>query len=143
MLPEMRDTLRDTRELYSAIDKGDYSRTGPIEGWVAKFNDKETAGLAFKQTLQALKNLQITRLTPVSNFEIQMIEQLYADWRKNPQANLGALEEAAKLLERQIGYIEDAARYRAKTGSVENYLYDQFLPQEEPEIDLSGVPEDE
>ena len=110
-LPEMEQALADTRALYQAIDNGEYQRTGRFEGNLFRLVDQDTARLAAKQVLQTLKNLQITNLAPVTENEIALIEDLYASVRKDPEANLGALEAAIEMMENKIALINKMGQY--------------------------------
>lgn len=141
-LPAMEGALADTIALRDAIRSGEYQKTGFFEGRFMRFNDEETAKLAAKQVMQTLKNLQITNLAPVTEKEIQLIEDLYASVLKNPAANVGALEAAIEMMQGKIAGINQMGQYFVNNG---NTLRDFGISQRwrtappDEEIEIDGV----
>jgi hypothetical protein len=141
-MPELEGALADTEQLIQDIQSGQYQKTGFLEGRLARYTDKEVARLQAKAVMQALKNLQITKLTPVSNFEIDLIQSLYADVLSDPIANIGKLEEAADVLRGKIEGMNRMGQYYVDHGNtLENYqIMDRWTssspaqPQEQPQL---------
>ena len=113
-VPELQQSIANIDELSNAIENGHFTATGPAEGLYKKYTNPETAQLEAKSVYQALLNLQITKLTPVSNYEIGMIKSLYADIGLDPDANLAILKEAKKILTDKLAILEDKYKYASQ-----------------------------
>ena len=116
-LPSLELALQDTLDLKNQIEGGQFQNTGFFEGRVGRFTDKETAKLYAKQVLQSLQNLKITNLAPVTEQEIRMIEGLYASVLQDPEANIGALEAAAEMLQKKIANVRTMGDYWMQNGN--------------------------
>lgn len=110
-LPQFESALAATNALIEAIESGQYQETGILEGRIKQYTDFETAQLAAKAIRQTLENLKITNLAPVTEREIELVGNLYANVLKDPQANLGALEEAKAILEGKLAIMNAKGQY--------------------------------
>lgn len=125
-VPLLRDALRETQELTKAIESGQFTETGPFESLYKKYTNKETAQLHAKSITKALENLQITNLAPVSNFELDLIADLYANIGNDPAANLGILKEAEALLTRKLNLLNKKRGYWMENeGTLKGYGLDE------------------
>lgn len=111
LVQEMRQQLGNTLGLMEAIESGDFNETGPFEQYFKTWGNKESAELAADAMMQALLNLQITKLTPVTENEMAEIKKLYADVGKDPQANIGALSSAVRRLMEKMRMLQKKRDY--------------------------------
>jgi len=74
--------------------------TGILSGILTNMGlgDEGQGELKAKQIFQLLQNLQITKLTPVSNFEIDLVSKAWADVANGKTQNLGALKAALETM---------------------------------------------
>lgn len=102
--------VADARALRKLISTNpDFRNTGPWEQYVTKWGDKETAKINSAGIMATLMNLQITKLTPVTENEIDMVSKLWSSVANDPEANIGALQAAE---ERLMGALKDLDKKR-------------------------------
>jgi chromosome condensin MukBEF ATPase and DNA-binding subunit MukB len=120
---EATTMLENTRDLRKQIESGQFQKTGVFEGPMAKMmGDPEAARLQAQAIGQALKNLQITNLAPVTEAEIALIQELYAGIGSDPEQNVQILLEAEKMLQQKLDQIDKVATYYANNNdSLEGY----------------------
>lgn len=109
-LPMLYQSIGNVDTLAAAIERGEFSETGPAEGLYKKYTNPQTAELEVVAIYQALQNLQITNLAPVSNTEIEMVRSMYADIGRDPAANLGRLKAARKIMTDKVALAEAKIR---------------------------------
>jgi hypothetical protein len=101
---------RVTEDMLERIESGEID-TGILSGILTNMGlgDVGQGELKAKQIFQLLQNLQITKLTPVSNFEIDLVSQAWADVANGKAQNLGANEGGAydNILGNYEGYLGD------------------------------------
>jgi hypothetical protein len=130
-IPKVQDSYDGLLELRSAIESGQYDdKMGFLQGRYKGYTDRDAAQLAAKSVLQALNNLQIVNLAPVTEKEIAMVKQMGLDIVRDPQANLGALDEMINRLEKVLRSAGEQQDYFDAHGSLEGYgrsvLRDEF-----------------
>ena len=91
--------IEQTEEILRKYESGQLD-TGPWQGLLVKMGlgDKETGELNAQAIYQGLLNLQITRLTPVTEKELQLISELWASAFQRPEQAQGALTAAMERL---------------------------------------------
>lgn len=95
------------------LEGGDLE-TGLVSGFLTELGlmGTELEGEALADSVeQALYNLQITNLAPVTEKEIQFIKGLFMDLKSPTEVNIGKLKAALKRISRQI----EMADYEAQT----------------------------
>lgn len=99
----------NTNQYLTALNNGDLS-TNPIKGWINQFGwaDAKTGELQADAVYQTLLNLQITRLAPVSNYEIGLIQQMFVDPKSMTSANLGRAKSALKRISLNLGKLDNS-----------------------------------
>jgi len=86
------------------------------------FGDPQVAGLNMESTIQALENLKITNLAPVTEKEIEMIRDLYAGIGRDPEQNAQLLAQAEKMLTQKMELINKKGQYWADNeGTLRGY----------------------
>ena len=87
--------IEQTQQLLEAYENGAVD-SGPFQGLLVKLGlgDRAMGELNAQAIYQALMNLQITRLTPVTEKELELISQLWASAGQNPEQAMGALSAA-------------------------------------------------
>jgi hypothetical protein len=89
-------------------------------GLVAEFNDK-IAELEAMGVEQLLQNLNITKLTPVSNFEVQLVRQMFLDIAAYPERNVGRLRSTIGMFRRKLAVNQDLVRWKDAMGDMKGY----------------------
>jgi hypothetical protein len=128
---------RVTEDMLERIESGEID-TGILSGILTNMGlgDVGQGELKAKQIFQLLQNLQITKLTPVSNFEIDLVSQAWADVANGKAQNLGALKAAletmnAKMNQGFSAYGRDLQNVRSANegGAYDNILgnYEGYL----------------
>jgi hypothetical protein len=141
-LPVMYQQVNEIKMLREAIKSGKLTKTGPLEQYYRKWSDPETARAAVMQIATLLQNLNITKLTPVSNFEIELVNKMYFDIGNDPAANIGALAAAEDILARKIALVEAKKGYYAKNGSLQGFE-NAFKRSDRPEGFEMQQPDDD
>ena len=119
ILPGIEADLQNAKDLLVAIENGKYNETGPIEGRLKKYWSTDVAELEARGVMQALKALQITKLIPVSNFEIAMVSSMYADIARDPEANKGKMKFIIGFYEEKLKAADEAYKfYRGNDNSM-------------------------
>ena len=119
--------------------------TGILSGILTNMGlgDVGQGELKAKQIFQLLQNLQITKLTPVSNFEIDLVSKAWADVANGKEQNLGALKAAletmnAKMNQGFAAYGRDLQNIRSanESGAYDTILgnYEGYLSDYEYEV---------
>jgi hypothetical protein len=117
-IDELEQGLANTKLLLQEMESGRYDGTGPIEGPLKMFfGSPENARLQFDSISQALQNLQITNLAPVTEQEIAMIQDLYAGIGRDPKQNAELLKRATRMLEQKIALINKKGEYFANNNN--------------------------
>ena len=121
---------RVTEDMLEKIETGQID-TGILSGILTNMGlgDVGQGELKAKQIFQLLQNLQITKLTPVSNFEIDLVSKAWADVANGKEQNLGALKAAletmnAKMNQGFAAYGRDLQNIRSAN---ESGAYDTIL----------------
>lgn len=117
ILPQLNQQISNAEGLLAALERGEYDGTGPIESLYKKYTNADTAELAALAMMQTLRNLQITKLTPVSNEEIALIGRMFASIGNDPEGNKGALRAALKMMRDQQGLLEQKKNYYRDNGA--------------------------
>jgi hypothetical protein len=95
---DVQSMLDNSERWIQQIDSGQIE-TGPINAWLYNtlgMNAGDVAGLKTAQIAEGLKNLQTTNLAPVSNVELALIMQMWANIASGKDANRATLEEAIR-----------------------------------------------
>jgi hypothetical protein len=90
--------LSNSKNWLDQIESGNIE-TGPINAWLYNtfgMNAGNVAGMKTSQIAQGLKDLQTTNLAPVSNVELALIMQMWANIASGKDANRATLEEAIR-----------------------------------------------
>jgi hypothetical protein len=128
------DSIKRTDELISELRSGKYADTGPVMGRIKELWDPDLAKLNLQAMEQALQNLQITNLAPVTVKEMEMIQQMYAGSYKTPEQNAAVLEYLNKRMrERQRRMRLLDAKMRQPNFKIENLASwaDELTPFED------------
>jgi hypothetical protein len=114
-MPLMDAQIARNNEIISAIDEsGAYSGTGPVSGYVNRLFDPEVAALEAEGIYNGLMNLQITKLTPITENEIKMISKLWASAFRGGKVNKALLQEANRRIESMKSQAQQAIDYYNK-----------------------------
>lgn len=114
----VRQQLGDAIALRDLIKNNpNYQNTGPWEQFYAEWSDEHTAEVKAASVFQTLMNLQITKLTPVSEKEIGMVSKLWASVANDPKGNVGALNDAIRRYEKVLGELQKKRDYWTKNGN--------------------------
>jgi len=128
---ELESSLQDTRALLAEIKGGGMQATGPLEGaWSQFMGDPDTARLRAKSVLQTLQNLQITNLAPVTEKELALVQDIYANIDRDPEQNIALLEQAADMLERKLKILEKKGIYFNQNQTLRGYGTQRFAPKD-------------
>lgn len=95
---DVQSMLDNSERWLQQIESGQIE-TGPINAWLYNtlgMNAGDVAGLKTAQIAEGLKNLQTTNLAPVSNVELALIMQMWANIAAGKDANRSTLEEAIR-----------------------------------------------
>lgn len=139
-IDELENSLKSTNDLLAAIDSGAMSATGPLEGaWAMFVGDPETARLQAKSTLRTLQNLQITNLAPVTEAELKLVADMYANISRDPAQNIAILRDAAAMLQQKLDIINRKGSYYSEKGTLEGFGTQRWTKKDQP-IPLYGAP---
>jgi hypothetical protein len=148
------DMLTVTDEYLSKFDgKGDDDiDTGFVNGMMLNIfgiGSEELGSMNADSIATVLQNLQITNLAPVTEKEIALVMQMWADISKSESVNKGTLTRAKKRTERLMDMIKEDAIYDAgivqEYGSPEQYkallrsnpfANELMNPKEETQVDF-------
>jgi hypothetical protein len=89
--------------------------TGLVSGFLMKWGgigSQELGELSALEIEQVLQNLQITKLTPVSNEEIKLISQMWANAMTGREVNLGRLNVAMRRMQHNMQNLERSGQSR-------------------------------
>jgi hypothetical protein len=128
---------RVTEDMLERISTGKID-TGILSGILTNMGlgDVGQGELKAKQIFQLLQNLQITKLTPVSNFEIDLVSQAWADVANGKSQNIGALQAALEVMNAKMdqgfsAYGRDLQNVKSanESGAYDNILnnYESYL----------------
>ena len=102
----MNGVLAAKRATDEALDmiQNEEVDTGLLQGVLTNLGlgDEAQGELSAKAVFQLLNNLQITKLTPVSNYEMKVVSGLWASVMNGEKQNIGALKEALGNLQIKI-----------------------------------------
>ena len=100
--------------------------TGPLQGLYTRFGwgDVKQGELRADAIYTTLLNLQITRLTPVTEKELALVSQLWADPSAINDQNIGALRSATKRINRGLERLDQTIE--SKLEDAEFYVGDEF-----------------
>ena len=93
------EALLGNSEYYLQQIESGQIEPGPINAWMYNtfgMNVGNVAGMKTAQIGQALKDLQLTNLAPISNVELATIMQMWANIASGKDANRSTLEEAIR-----------------------------------------------
>lgn len=131
-LTAVQSGLNTTENLLSRMDNGEFSGTGPLVGQARDYmGDVGTAVLQAETVNQALLNLQITNLAPVTEKEIELIQKLYANINRTPEQNKAILREiikARKTQRRALRKIREELRAGTSPAEIRLMMADFHIP---------------
>ena len=143
--PQMQATIDRNNQLIGQIKAGALQGSGPLAGFVKSMYDPEFAALQAEGIYNTLLNLQITKLTPVSNEEVKLVSQMWASAFRGGKVNLSILEEANRRVQQlmdvgrsAVSYYESPTDSRGNPkqyGSMEGYAFDAPSPDETDDTD--------
>lgn len=121
-LADAQAQFNRTRELLTDLEEGKYDgKLGPLRGRITQFFDPDVAMLRMQGINEALQNLNIANLAPVSNFEIGLIQQLYANPNMTVEQNKAVMKKLATVQQRKVEALNRAlGRLRSQT--MEEYM---------------------
>ena len=99
-----KQTMNQIDGWLGKLESGDL-QTGLVKGFLTELNlaGTELEGEALADSVeQALLNLQITNLAPVTEKEIQFIKGLFMDLKSPTEVNIGKLKGALNRMQRAI-----------------------------------------
>jgi hypothetical protein len=112
---EMEDSIENTRRLLADIAAGKYDDTGPLIGTLNTFfGSEQNARLARQTMIATLENLKQTNLAPVSNEEIKMIKEMFANVDRTPEQNAAVLQDVLDMMERKMAIVNRKRDYWEK-----------------------------
>jgi hypothetical protein len=130
-IEELEGQIESTRSLLDEIRGGGFQNTGPLEGiWSQFWGDPETARLRAKSILRTLQNLQITNLAPVTEKELALVQDMYANIDRDPEQNIAILQDALEMLERKMEIVNRKGRYFYDKGTLRGFGTSRFAPEE-------------
>ena len=109
------DTARILESLQPDEDGNVKLNTGLISGFLQKWGgigSEELGKLSALEIENVLQNLQITKLTPVSNEEIKLISQMWASTMAGNAVNVGRLKVAMTRIQRHFDNLERSGQSR-------------------------------
>ena len=110
-LPQAESTIARNNEIIRGIKAGSLQDSGPLAGFVKQLYDPEFAALQAESIYNTLLNLQITKLTPVSNEEVKLVSQMWASAFRGGKVNIAILEEANRRTQQMIDVGQKAINY--------------------------------
>ena len=115
----------NTNAVLAALEDGSLD-TGPLQGLYTRFGwgDVKQGELRADAIYTTLLNLQITRLTPVTEKELALVAQLWADPSAINDQNIGALRSATKRINRGLDRLDQTIE--SKLEDAEFYVGDEF-----------------
>ena len=141
-LADAQAQLGRTETLLKEFESGKYDNdVGPITGRIKQFYDPEVAQLRVQSVNEALQNLQITNLAPVSNYEIGLMQQMYASPSMNAAQNKAILRQLAEVQRKKTAALKTALE-RLKTESIDEYMLNPVeieMPESAGESSSPGV----
>lgn len=125
--------LNRSQDLLNDLDAGKFdNKIGPLRGRVTQYFDPDVAELRMQGVNEALNNLNVANLAPVSNFEIGLIQQLYANPNMTVAQNKAIMRSLVETQKRKVQMLQRAME-RLRTESMEEYM------QNRETVDLSGI----
>ena len=109
------ETARILESLRPDKDGNVKLNTGLISGFLQKwggFGSAKLGNLSAAEIENVLMNLQITKLTPVSNDEIKLISQMWASTMAGNAVNIGRLEQAMGRIQHHYNNLERSGQAR-------------------------------
>ncbi len=115
----------NTQSVLAALESGSLD-TGPLEGLAARFGwgNAETGELQADAIYATLLNLNIARLTPVTEQELRLVAQLWANPGMINEQNIGALRSATRRINRGLERLDQTIE--SKLEDAEFYVGDEF-----------------
>lgn len=117
---ELTDSYTSTQELLAAIQDDDLSTNASL-GFLANklgYGTEEQGRAQVLAVMQALKNLQIVNLAPVTEKEFAKIEQMYLDLEAGEEVNIGRLKASLELI--MQGLAKREGEYKMKRNFIMN-----------------------
>ena len=125
-----------TEDMLQRFESGEFNNaSGPISGRLGQFFSPETAQLQAQEMNETLQNLQITNLAPVSNYEIGLIQKMWASSFNTPKQNTAVLRDLVRLQTAKEEALKKALN-RLKTESIEEYLLNPTTIEIPPGVNL-------
>ena len=122
---DLKYMQENTEAVLGALQSGSLD-TGPLQGLYTRFGwgNVEQGELRADAIYTTLLNLQITRLTPVTEKELALVAQLWADPSAINDQNIGALRSASKRIIRGIERLDQTIE--SKLEDAEFYVGSDF-----------------
>lgn len=134
--------LERTSGLLADFESGKFDKnTGPLIGRIKQYYDPDVAVLRMQAINEAVANLQVANLSPVSEYELQLMQQMSANPYMTAEQNKAILRKLQEIQGRKVAALREALR-RLRTETVEEYLLNP-VELEMPErltIDLPPPP---
>lgn len=114
--------LSQATDLLNRFKAGEFEgATGPVSGRFGQYFNPDTAQVQAMEMSEALANLGIENLAPVSNYEIDLIRRMYASSFSTPEQNIAILEDLVRVRKAKKAALRKALD-RLKSESIEEYL---------------------
>lgn len=115
-LSAARDILSETQRLLADFERGEFTgKTGPVRGHITQYFDPKVAELQAKSLTATLQQLTQAQLAPVSNYEIALLQRLYASETRNEAQNIAILRELRRIQAKKVQSLNEVIeRLRAK-----------------------------
>jgi len=119
--------------LIADIESGKFQDTGYLEGRYRSRLTEEGGYLTSMLNRQALENLQIVNLAPVTEQEFETVRDIFGNVLNDPEANLGALKANRDFLNRSLQAIQPKLEYFYGPGnrSLRDYSARRWQPQQQ------------
>ncbi len=121
-------------ELIEDIENGRFQDTGYFEGRYRGRLTEEGGYLTSLLNRQALENLQIVNLAPVTEQEFETVRDIFGNILNDPQANLGALKANRDFLTRSMNGMQRQLEWFYGPGqrSMRDFNAQKWMPQDAP-----------
>lgn len=135
MYEQIEGQLELMRELERRIEAGDFDDSGMLTGEMRAKVDQAIAYLKAENIRNTLATLQTVNLAPVTENELALVGDMFANVSRSPRANLGALQSTIQRMESQLGRMGEQLDffYNDGGGSLRGYGGRRWIRQKEPE----------
>ena len=123
---DLENSLGRSMEILAAVESGRIGEAVPLVGRITQYFDESAAMLAAEATSQALQNLQIVNLAPVTEKEFAELKKMFADIAAGQPANVGRIRASIQRIQRELTKAKQKINRRASRGLGDDFVFDPY-----------------